>query len=58
MNPIRTMRDLAIALLALYILVVSIWARVSPEPVGEWLAKRDMAYDAVWAGCDCTESLE
>ena len=58
MNTIRTMRDLAIAILAIYILVVSIVARTSPEMVGEWLAKRDLAYEAVWADCDCTESLE
>ena len=58
MNTVRTMRDLAIAILAIYILVVSIVARTSPEMVGEWLAKRDLAYEAVWADCDCTESLE
>jgi hypothetical protein len=58
MNAIRIMRDLAISLLMLYILVVSIWARTSPASVGEWLAKRDMAYEAMWADCDCTESLE
>jgi hypothetical protein len=58
MNTVRTMRDLAIAILAIYILVVSIVARTSPEMVGEWLAKRDLAYEAMWADCDCTESLE
>jgi hypothetical protein len=58
MNTVRTMRDLAIAILAIYILVVSIVARTSPAMVGEWMAKRDLAYEAVWADCDCTESLE
>ena len=58
MNTVRTMRDLAIAILAIYILVVSIYARTSPAMVGEWLAKRDLAYEAMWADCDCTESLE
>jgi hypothetical protein len=58
MNTIRTMRDLAIAILVIYILVVSIWARTSPTMVGEWMANRDLAYEAVWADCDCTESLE
>jgi hypothetical protein len=58
MNIVRTMRDLAIAILAIYILVVSIVARTSPAMVGEWMAKRDLAYEAVWADCDCTESLE
>lgn len=54
MNTIRIMRDLAIALLAIYILVMSIWASTSPESVGNWLADRDEAW---WADCDCTESL-
>ena len=58
MNTVRTMRDLAIAILAIYILVVSIVARTSPAMVGEWMAKRDLAYEAMWADCDCTESLE
>ena len=58
MNTYRAMRDLAIALLALWIIILSMWVRLSPELVGEWLAKRDLAYEAMWADCDCTESLE
>lgn len=58
MDTVRIMRDFAITLLMLYILVVSVLARTSPAMVGEWLAKRDMAYEAMWTDCDCTESIE
>lgn len=58
MNTIRGMRDLAIALLAIWIIVLTMWVRLSPTLVGEWLADRDMGYGAVWADCDCTGSLE
>jgi len=34
----------------------------APEAVGEWQAKRDVAYDSIWGeywmDCDCTEELE
>ena len=34
----------------------------SPETVGQWQAKRDVAYDGkmseYWQDCDCTEELE
>ena len=34
----------------------------SPETVGQWQAKRDVAYDSImseyWMDCDCTEELE
>jgi hypothetical protein len=34
----------------------------APEVVGEWQAKRDVAYDSIWGeylmDCDCTENLE
>ena len=46
MNTIRILRDIAIWLLALWILILSMWIRLSPELIGEWLAKRDAAYEA------------
>jgi hypothetical protein len=59
---IKNMRDFCIFLLVLYALVVSLWIRTSPEQVGYWLAKRDIAYDSIWSeyveDCDCTEELE
>ena len=34
----------------------------APEVVGEWQAKRDVAYEGImgeyWMDCDCTEILE
>ena len=48
-------------LLLLASLVVFI-ALVSPETVGEWQARKDVAYDSIWiewvGDCDCTEPLE
>jgi hypothetical protein len=56
---IRDMRDLAIFLLTMYVLVVAISARVSPEGVGHWKARMEVSYDSVWseylADCDCTD---
>jgi hypothetical protein len=59
---IRNMRDFAIFLLVMYVLVVAVTARINPEWVGHWLAQKDVAYDTIWTewvgDCDCTESLE
>jgi hypothetical protein len=59
---IQNMRDFAIFLLTMYVLVLAISARVSPEGVGQWKAKMDVAYDSIWSeyivDCDCTEELE
>jgi hypothetical protein len=59
---IRNMRDFAIFLLVMYVLVVAVTARMNPEWVGHWLAQKDVAYDTIWmewvGDCDCTESLE
>ena len=56
------MRDFAIFLLVMYVLVVAVTARMNPEWVGHWLAQKDVAYDTIWTewvgDCDCTESLE
>jgi hypothetical protein len=59
---IQNMRDFAIFLLTMYVLVLAISARVSPEGVGHWKARMDVAYDSIWSeyivDCDCTEELE
>jgi hypothetical protein len=59
---IRNMRDFAIFLLVMYVLVIAVTARINPEWVGHWLAQKDVAYDTIWTewvgDCDCTESLE
>lgn len=59
---IRNMRDFAIFLLVMYVLTVSITARLFPDQVGHWLAQKDIAYDSIWmeyiADCDCTNPLE
>jgi hypothetical protein len=35
---------------------------MSPETVGQWQARKAIAYDQIWiewvADCDCTEPLE
>lgn len=42
--------------------LVAFIALVSPETVGEWQARKDVAYDSIWiewvGDCDCTEPLE
>ncbi len=59
---IRDIRDFAIFGFIVYAIAVAVWARTSPEAVGQWLAQMDVAYDQTWmeyiADCDCTESLE
>lgn len=49
-----------VALTAL--IVVAMFFIVDPELAGNWLVKRDIAYDTVWmiyvADCDCTPSSE
>lgn len=46
----------------LLVSLVAFVALISPETVGEWQAKRDIAYDRIWmewvGDCDCTEPLE
>jgi len=55
---IRNVRDVLISLLVLYVLIVAILYRMQPEKAGEWLARKDIAYDAIWGeyvmDCDCT----
>jgi hypothetical protein len=59
---IRNMRDIAIFILTVYIFAVMMWARLSPEEVGQWKARMDVSYDSIWSeyifDCDCTEALE
>lgn len=59
---IKNMRDFAIFLLVVYAISVAIWARVYPDQVGYWEAKKDIAYDSIWGeyimDCDCTEAYE
>lgn len=42
--------------------LVAFIALVYPEAVGEWQARKDVAYDSIWSewimDCDCTEALE
>lgn len=42
--------------------LVAFIALTYPEAVGEWQARKDIAYDAIWGeywmDCDCTEPLE
>ena len=59
---IKNMRDFAIFILTVYIFSVMISARLNPEWVGHWEARKDIAYDSIWGeyimDCDCTEPLE
>lgn len=59
---IKNMRDFAIFILTVYIFSVMISARLDPEWVGHWEARKDIAYDSIWGeyimDCDCTEPLE
>lgn len=59
---IKNCRDFAIFVLTIYVLAVAVWARTNPTSVGEWQAKKDVAYDTVWmqwvGDCDCTLPLE
>jgi hypothetical protein len=56
------MRDIAIFILTVYIFAVMMWARLSPEEVGQWKARMDVSYDSIWSeyifDCDCMEALE
>lgn len=56
-----TTEILNIILKTMVIVVVSVIV-LDPEAAGEWQAKRDIAYDAIWSewimDCDCTETVE
>ena len=59
------MQDLNIIFNLIYkfILFVAVMTVLTnPEIVGEWEARKDVAYDSIWSewimDCDCTEALE
>lgn len=59
---IRDVRDFIIMGFVIYLTALIIWARTSPENIGQWKARMDVAYDQIWseyvADCDCTEEYQ
>lgn len=55
----NTYLSVVLKLIASLFIFVAIF---SPETVGEWQARKAVAYDQIWiewvADCDCTEPLE
>jgi hypothetical protein len=56
------MNNYAVNLFFATLWLVLVTVIFAPEVVGQWQAKRDVAYDSIWSeylmDCDCTEIME
>lgn len=57
----NAIKNWSITVLCLSVTVL-IWIAADPSRLGYWQAKKDIAYDSVWAeyiaDCDCTQPFE
>lgn len=57
MNIAQLVRDFSIAILAMLVVMLLLWARWYPAEYGRWLQQIDTARFEM-LDCDCTESIE